>query len=442
MRSPMSSRPLIGRPSSPPSRPSDPSTGLPPPDIDPLGPAAARLPMSGPAPTSVLPGMAAPRRRSRTRPRILVLLAIVAGAVVGAYAALPSVVRSHLATKALTHGYLIAAREVDSSLHAIRLRDAELRPADVPGVSVKARYVTLWLQRLSIVRVEAVGVAVSADGTYTSVISALDHFRSTEDLGLGPPLASLGADDVTLVWTRPFGDTTRLEVQNAHVTLTQPGAKVAVRAPVLELETPLGVLGPYGATVTRDAEKLYAKIALEPTATATLESTMAADGTWRLELATPPLPLDRLGVPRTLAVASTVAGTFRCGAPAKGQAEAKVDLSLGGVRIAGAQGAFDMSLEGSISGDAARPMPISGGAVTLAGARAPIVGSVDVSAGSVKLDASFKTASRPCDSLRGEREQIQGQLTLDLRHVDELRLGAKPIGRCPVRWLQPSGARE
>jgi hypothetical protein len=54
----------------------------------------------------------------------------------------------------------------------------------------------------------------------------------------------------------------------------------------------------------------------------------------------------------------------------------------------------------------------------------------------VKIDAAFKTTSRPCDGMPGEREQIQGQIAFDLRSLDKVRVTATPLGRCPVGWLR------
>jgi len=59
----------------------------------------------------------------------------------------------------------------------------------------------------------------------------------------------------------------------------------------------------------------------------------------------------------------------------------------------------------------------------------------------VRIDASFKTTSRPCDGLRGEREQVEGEIAIELRHLDEARVSASPLGRCPVGWLRAKGSQ-
>jgi hypothetical protein len=121
---------------------------------------------------------------------------------------------------------------------------------------------------------------------------------------------------------------------------------------------------------------------------------------------------------------------FRCGVPGKDQADGQIDLTLNRARTGEAR------IQAQIGGDATRPLPIGEGMLTLAGARAPITGSVDVSGGNVRIEASFKSASRPCEGLPGEREQFQGQIALDLRHLDEARVTATPVGRCPIPWLK------
>ncbi len=413
----------------PPPASGGPITGLPPPDIDPMGPPRAGLaarPLALEAPAE---------KRSRGTGAI-VALGLLLAASVGGYVGVPALVERTLVARAREHGMTLVISDVSTSLHSVRLRGVELTAPSVPGARVSARNVDLALDGLSVARITADETDFALDGAIGPTLAALDAFRRANLSTPTPALKSLVGENVRLRWERALGDPTSIIVENAHLEVTRDAARelgedFTLSLGLVKAETPVGAFGPYGGTVTRDGTALHGMLRLDPTGAANLDASRAADGTVTARIDASPLTLADLGFPAAFGSAQ-VLGTARWTSAGAAKVDAKIDLTLRGVTVAGAPG--DMRVEAEATGDARRVLPLTGAALTFEGVRAPVSGTFDATAG-LRVEARAVGPRRTCPG--DAPAQLVAELVLDSRRLEEARGKMTSPGRCGAKRGTP-----
>jgi eukaryotic-like serine/threonine-protein kinase len=422
-RPPPSARPPASAPPPPLA------TGLPPPDIDPLGPPRAGL--------SKLPALPADTRPKASRGSgAIVALGLLLVASVGGYVGVPALVERHLVAGAKERGMTLTVADVTLSAHAIHLRGVELTAPEVPGARVSAPTVELGLEGLSIVRIAADEADVALDGATLPTLDALDRFRRARFPSVEPPLGAIVAENLRLSWGRALGDATRIVVENARVEIARVegralGQDLSATLGLVKLETPFGTFGPYAGTALRDPRSWHGKLRLDATGAANLQATWSADGTGAVQLDASPLTLAELGLPPGFGRAQ-VLGTVRWAVPGPSKVDARVDLTVRGLSAFGAP--TDLRVEADVTGDVRHALPLANAALTVDGVRAPATGTLDASSG-LRIDAKALGPRRPCPG--DAPAQIAAELALDLRHVEETRGRLLSPGRCGAKRGTP-----
>jgi len=445
--------PPSARPSSPPRAPVPGGVGsigplLPPPTItvEEKSAVAPAWPVPGigvaPAGMETLP--AAAKKRSQGGGTLLFLLLIVA-AVGGFYFVVPELMKRSYVSSAARDGLTLSIDRVELSFEAIHLRGVAISAVDVPGVTLRAAGVDLVLQRLDPVELTLHDATASVDGSYPQIHDALVRWTaahaSPEDGHRA--LLRVVLESGKILWSRPFGEATRLDAENVTGTLARStpeaslGEDVEVSAPLAYVTTAAGgKMGPWRVKWRRQASSSLVNVLLDPVSGAQANIAIGTNGILSVDVALPHVSATALGLGpsafgRRPEDALALEGMIKLAAPSASRVTAEMHLVLAGARVTGAAAAADAEIDGRLDGDPSQPLEVRDGSFVLGPFRGKLGGTLTLAPAFLKGDLSWKTPQR-CPA---SDQLVGGTVRFDTRSIDNASVLPSP--KCGLRILPP-----
>jgi serine/threonine-protein kinase len=340
----------------------------------------------------------------------------------------PALARAWIVTGAAARGVVVTIERVDVSRRAIRLSDLHAEAAELPRSSLRAGTLEIGLRFFVPERLTLDDVEVSLDGSYVELEAQLDAYRAKHPRVFAETVGSLQKIEITsgrVVWKGLVGAGTSALVENITLDLTKVGVRPLgedyhLTAPLFTLRLADAAVGPWQLDVERQGILARGVVHFDPTHTypAAVTRTAADDGSVSMSFDVPKTALSDLHLPAALFGGRASART-RLEAHGEielvpGRAPARLSRSASGHLRFGAYGLsvfpagplIDLALDLGVSGDAARPLPLtatlgigqadtSGGANTSV-ATATLPGTLDLSGRVARLDLAGKVSSLPC----------------------------------------------
>jgi serine/threonine protein kinase len=437
----------------PPPRSSDAylGTGLPPPTIKvPDGPVVApEWPVPGivPAPAGTLLNEL-PKKRSSGASMVALLLVMLVG-VVSFYFVLPELIkRSYVSAAEREYGATLHIDVVEPQLHQVRLIGVQVNVAEIGAVTLRAKSVDLELREFSPVRMVVHDVTVTADGSYPTLHEAVSGWMSSHSWkgeGADETLARAVIESANILWTRPFGEQTRIEVENATATVERAesrplGDDLTLDAPIVNVFTAAGKVGPWHARWQEENRASRVNVVFSSGGTlAQCVLGIAKGVVTSVELTVPRMPVSEIGIPlswigRRPDEQVFIEGDVEYVLRSPVRVEAHLRGTVGGARLAGAASATDAILEGRIDGDPNQPIEVSNAGFAFAPFRARLTGPVTLSSAFLRAELNYKSAPIKCG---GTDQTVNGTVHFDSRNVDGSGITLVPNVKCGLRVLPP-----
>jgi serine/threonine-protein kinase len=451
-------------------------TPLPPPpprDIEPPRPRAAstRPPAQPPPPTIVVdepaaappawpvPGIApapagttlavGPRSRS-SGSGIVVFMLLTALVLTILYVGLPEFLKRSYASAAAREGVTVTIDSVDVGWRRVRLVGVTATMADLPGFTLHVQSLQVrFSYALDPTDAAAHDAVLSIDGTSAAVQDSLRRARLAHEWKAvrHGTLRQVSVESGHMVWSRAFGEGTRLEAENIGMEVEQSGQDalgddLTFASPIVDLTAPWGRLGPWSLNAEVDHGQVKATLMLDPSGASKAAASFVVDrGTLTaFDLALPRSNMAMLGVSNALLGRRPddllfAEGEAHFAVRSASRVEARVKLDLSGARLAAAIGGADALFEAHADGDPARPIDLTKGAFAFGPFRGAASGSVTFGDTFVRGDISLRTGAARCPA--GADVSLGGGLVFDTRILGDARLVVAPSGKCALRILPP-----
>ena len=435
-------RPLPSTPSpETASRPPPPTINVPEgPLVAPAWPVPGILP--APQGTAVEPHA---RKRSQGGGTAL-LLFVIAAAIAGFYFVLPELIKRGYVASAAREGYTLVIADATLTLHSVHLEGVTVAAAEIPGVTLRARSVDMRLRKFDPVEMNVHDVVINADGQYPALHDAILAFVTEHRTHEDPrgELEKVSLESGKLAWSRPFGEGTRVDVENLSAFAERQeghalGDDVDVLLPIVSLTTSsLGKSGPWRAKWHREPLLSKASLVLDPVSRSEVTATLGDAGVLALDAVIARVPLPQLGVSATAfgrqpADPLTVEGSLKYTASGP-RVQAEIHLGALAARLAGATSAADVTVDGKVDGDPAQAMEVRDGALSFGPFRGRLGGAMTLAPSYVKADLTWKGGPIRC----GASEQtVAGTIHWDSRSLDDTSVTLVPSAKCGMRIFAP-----
>ena len=377
---------------------------------------------------------------------------IIAAAVIGFYFVMPEVVKRGYEGRAAREGLTLSIDQVELSRQSVRLLGVTLSAPDVPG-TIHARAVEVTLEKLDPVEVAVHDAQVTIDASYGSLYDALTRWSNAHvaaDDGRGT-LRRATVDAANVAWTRPFGEATRIDVENATMTVEREeahtlGDDLEVTAPLVTVTTSAaGKMGFWKASWRKQLSGSRLSLVLDPVSGARATVIVAGGNVVSVDLTVPREPLAQLGLAPT-AFGRRAEDPFLLEAALKyarsssSQATGELHVDVLGARLSGAPSSVEAGANLRIEGDPNAPMDLKDGSFALGPFRGKLAGTVTMMPQYLKADLSWKTASLRCNSADPSQMAVAsmtGAIHFDSRGLDDTALVLVPSAKCGLKIFPP-----
>jgi serine/threonine protein kinase len=410
--------------------------------------SAPAWPVPGIAPaamgTTVVLG---PKKRSSGGGIVVLILALALAAAI-LYVGLPEFLKRSYTAGAAQDGVTLTLDGVEVSLRHVRLLGVTATMADLPGVTVHAHAVEIAFSgRLDPTDVAAHDVLLSIDGSSSAVTDAIRRAKAAHDwksLRQGT-LRQVTVEAGHLVWSRAFGEGTRLEAENITLDIERNaheplGDDLTFASPIVDVTASWGKMGPWVVNGQLDHGQMKATLNLDPTGTSRASvSAVVDDGSvTTLDMSVPRSSAAQLGlggalVGRRAGDPLFITGEAHYAVRSASRVEAMVKLELSGARLAGAVGTADGQLEAHIDGDPARPIDVTKGVFGFGPFRGTLSGPVSVGPGFLRAELGYRTGAARCPG--GGEVALGGGIVFDTRNLGDGKLIVSPSTRCGMKVL-------
>jgi len=396
--------------------------------------------VASPAGTETLPEA---KKRSQGGGTVI-LLFMIALAIAGFYLVLPELMKRGYVSSAARDGFVLSIEQVEVSPQAVALLGVTMSAVEVPGVTARARRVDLTLHKLDPVEMIVHDGVLSVDGSYAQVHDAVASWvtsHPTKDDGRGS-LQRIVLESGKVIWNRPFGEATRLDVENATGAIDRDpphglGENLELSAPIVSVTTSgAGKVGPWRVRWRRQPSVSQVTVLFDPVSGAQANALFGAGGLTSVDLAVPHVAATQLGLSptafgRRAEDGLTIEGTVKCSVPTPTRLVGEMHLLLSGARLAGAPSTTDAEIYGKVDGDPAQALDLKEGVFVLGPIRGRLAGPVSVMPAFLKADLSWKPGVR-CPT---SDQVVSGTIRVDTRSVDDTAVGVLPATKCGLRNL-------
>ena len=339
---------------------------------------------------------------------------------------------------------------VEVGWRRVRLVGVTATMADLPGFTLHAQSVVVrFSYALDPTDAAAHDVVLTIDGSGAAVADSLRRARLAHEwkaLRRGT-LRQISVESGHVVWSRAFGEGTRLEAENIGAEIEQSGQDalgddLTFASPIVDVTAPWGRLGPWTANAEVDHGQMKATVMLDPSgASKAAASLVVVRGTLTsFDLAVPRSNVAMLGVgyqllgrrPEDLLFAQ---GEVHYAVRSASRVEASARLELSGARLASALGGADALFEVHADGDPARPIDLTKGTFVFGPFRGTATGQVTFGDPFVRGEVTLRTGGARCPT--GADVSLGGTVAFDTRNLGDAKLAVLPSGKCPLRILPP-----
>jgi serine/threonine-protein kinase len=371
-----------------------------------------------------------PAKRSSGAGVLMLLLLMVVG-VVGFYFVLPELVKRGYASGAeRAYGVTLTMDRVVLSLRQIRLLGVTATAREVPGVSVRSKEVDLTLSRITPTEMIAYDVIVTVDGAYPTVLDAESRWIAAHpgDGRKDGAMQHVKVDSGQIVWTRPFGEQTRLQAENVTVDAERAegealGDDYEIVAPIVDLTDASGKIGPWPVKITTAKRIARAIVSFDAAGATPAQAVVNVwDGTLSsIEVTVPKTPFAQLGIePAFLGLPKAqpffVEGDAEYTARSAARVDGHVRLIASGVHVNGSAQPSEVDVELRFGGDPKAPVDWGEGTIAVGALRARPTGNVTLGPGTARADLAWRSGGARCPG--GGESSFTTAVHLDSRNLD------------------------
>ena len=363
---------------------------------------------------------------------------------------LPEFLKRSYAASAAQEGVTLTIDSVEIGLKHAKLLGLTATMADLPGFSLHAKSVDVSFSvKLDPTDAAAHDVVLSIDGTTTAVRDSLARASTAhgfKTLREGT-LRQVAVDAGHVIWSRAFGEGTRLEAENiafeAERSGTEPlGNDLTLASPIVVISAPWGKLGPWSTNGQVDHGKAKLTVTLDPSGASKAAASLVLErgALTSFDLSVPRSNVGLLGVGAPVTVrrpeeAFFAEGEAHYAVRSASKVEANVRLSLSGLRLASAMAGADAQVEGRAEGDPAKPIDVTKGVFAFGPFRGAVIGPVTLGDGFLRAELLFRTGFVHCGG--GGDVAMGGGFSFDTRNLAEAQLSMTPSAKCPLKILPP-----
>jgi serine/threonine-protein kinase len=388
-----------------------------------------------------------PKTRSSGGGIVALILGLALAAAV-LYVGLPEFLKRGYVTAAAHEGVTASIDSVEVSLRHVRLLGVTATMADLPGFTLHAHAIDVrFSMRLDPTDATARDVLLSIDGTGSASLDALHRAEAAHDFKAlrEGSLRQIAVEAGHVVWSRAFGEGTRLEAQNVTVDIERDGneplgSDLTFASPIVGVATTWGKLGSWVVSGQHDHGQTKATLTLDPSGTSRgAVSVVMNDGSvTSLDLNVPRSNVAQLGIGNDVLgrresepLFATAEAHYAVRSASRVEASARLELS--GARLSNAIGATDALLEAHFDGDPAHPIDVTKGVFAFGPFRGTLSGPASFGSGYLRADLGFRTGAARCPG--GNDVSLGGGLVFDTRNLGDARLIVAPSGKCGLKVL-------
>ncbi len=362
--------------------------------------------------------------RGSTKPWVksAVGLIFVLIALAGMLLALPTLLRARIVDAARDVGVEVTIDRVSLGMTGLHARGVTATAPRLPGAQARVDdlfFVGPWGRE---VRVR--GLLATLHGAGSEVgpawLAFYEQHRARLEATTGTPRTILLIDS-RLTWEGAFGEATHLEVGDLGAEFESHGTdgeEVRASAGRLEVTTPRTVLGPWAGTFDRSGTTSRVRLLFDPPVPDGPSLLLLfGDAPTRLTLKIARSKLERLGF--HLKEGSTSLGpdtelemSLEGSQRPNERLEGAGRLDLFGARVRGLKSAVDVTLQGSASGRAGKPLELEKTTLSAGPFLANVSGSITPTDAGFRVDASWRTLPIACEKLARAEAKALGPVAL------------------------------
>jgi eukaryotic-like serine/threonine-protein kinase len=399
------------------------------------------------APSQAVDLPAAAKKRS-SGGGIVVFMVLVALGVAVFYIGLPEFLKRGYTAAAAKEGVTLTIDGCEVSFRHVRLTGLTATMADLPGFTAHAGSLDVsFSTSLDPTDATTKDVLVTIDGTRSAVTDSIARARLAHDwksLRQGP-LRMFAVESGHVVWSRAFGEGTRLEAEAVTFETERSGSgdlgsDLSFASPIVGITASWGKVGPWTATGQLDAGKGKLTLAFDPSGASKASATFVTDGAsvTSFDLTIPRSNVALLGIPNALLGRRPDDPLFADGEAhfavrSPSRVESSLHLGLSGARLANAMASADALIDARVDGDPQKPIDLTKGSLSFGPFRGTLAGPVTFGDGFVRAELTFRTSFTSCPG-SGD-VALGGGIAFDTRALGDSHLVVAPTGRCPLRIL-------
>jgi serine/threonine-protein kinase len=387
-----------------------------------------------------------PKKRSSGSGIVMFILIVAAGLAL-TYVGLPELLKRKCIAAAAQEGVSLSIDSAQIGMRKARLVGVNATLNEVPGVTLHIQSVDLAFSfGLDPTDASAHEPLLSIDGAGTTVRDGMRRWQMGHDLkaALASSLGHVALDAGHLVWTRAFGEGTRIDAENSVVDVarSRDGSwdDVNFASPIVVVTAPWGKVGPWIVTGQGEHGRVRATFSLDPSGASRAAAVVSLDGgsVTAVDMTIPRSNAGLLGISSGLLGRRPddplfIEGSVHYAVEGSSRITASLHASLSGARLANAPGETDAQVDAQLAGDPTRPIEVTGGAFAFGPFRGRLGGRVTIASTYVEADVSLRTVGLHCGGAADV--VLGGGVQLDTRNLGEARIAVSPSGRCPLKIL-------
>jgi hypothetical protein len=271
---------------------------------------------------------------------------------------------------------------------------------------------------------------VTIDGPYPVVSDAYSRWKHAHAV---PPdksgaLRTITLDSGHLVWTRPFGDQTTLEIENITGAIDRTegrplGDDYLVSAPIAFLTTSSGKLGPWLVKVERADRLDRATVSFDPSGASRAQVVVTVKDGSVVSIfgSVPRTPLTQLGI-GALDIHQDqpvfVQGDAQYSVSPGPHVAAHLHLGVAGLRVNSSMTPTDGDIDLKFDGDPKLPLDLVDSVITVGAFRARATGALNLGDGFIHGEMGWKGGTVRCAGAGGGEQSLATTLRFDTHNLD------------------------
>ncbi len=359
--------------------------------------------------------------------------ALVVGALVLVFFVLPIVIRSRCIAMAKERGVTLTIDHVDIGIGEVRLLQVAFALDGVPQIAAQAADAQVTLAGVTPANATVHSLAVTIDGGSDAVEASLAGWRANRARDLKPGEQKISFAQASVVWTKAFGQTAKLEAPDASGELDAAAGTMRLMSEHLTLTAADTTLGPWRTTFERDGEGTRTDIELDPVVHGgpSVLYVRTTAGAVSIKANVPRSPLSRLGLPpKALKLGSdpAVEAQVAFDETLAGAATLAANVTLSRALFSGVP--VDATLQLHAAGDVSKGLDVKDGTLKAGPLTATVTGTVKLFPDGARLALAWTARPVPCtevgkqlaaEALGGLGEQL-GAIAGDLGGLVGLRV--------------------